>query len=365
MKSNLSQKHLFIITVLTPTLLAAIYYCFICTPRYVSESTFSIRSSQGGSSDLLQSITGLPSNNSGSIVEDNYAIQELIHSNALINGLPDSLSLKSLFMSNHIDYLSKLRTDTMRDELNYWKKRVHIKVDALSNLSKLSVEAYSPEEAQALNQYLLSKGEAFINQLSNRLQADALSQSQEELSRGEKRLALANQQLNQFLNDKGEIDPVKVASSRGELIANLEAQLASKQTELSAQQAFLKSNSSSLSALRGEIRALRAQINKQKARLRGATEKTTELLSEHQSFLLEKQFSEQAYASALATMEKSRIEASTKKRYLIRILEPSLPDETLKPVALRKIFSVALFSFLLWGIGSLLLATIRDHIGVI
>lgn len=365
MKFNFKKLHIFTLTVLIPTFIAVIYYSLICTPRYVSESTFSIRTSQSNGSDLLQSLTGLPSNKTGSTAEDNYAIAELLHSHTLISRLPNHLSIRTLFNNDNIDFLSRLTSAKQNEITKYWRKRVHINVDSLSNLSTLSIQAYSAEEAKTLNEFLLRESEMFINELSNRIQNDAAEQAKKELSLSEGRLAKANNALNTFLNTNGEIDPSKSISARGEILASLEAQLAAKQTEFSAKRAFLKQNSPILTTLKGEISALKKQIHKQGQLLQGSSTKTTELLTQYQNLLLEKEFAQQAYGAALASTEKARIEASTQKRYLVRIIEPNLPDETTEPRALMNILTVALFTFLLWGIGSLLIATVRDHIGAI
>jgi len=60
-------------------------------------------------------------------------------------------------------------------------------------------------------------------------------------------------------------------------------------------------------------------------------------------------------------MEAARNEAQHQQLYLERIVQPNLPDIAIEPRRLRSVVIVLLLGLLAWGILSLLVASIREH----
>ncbi len=363
----LSASVLFKLLVALPTLIAALYFGFFCSERYVSYSMISIRSPESGGTDLLQSLTGLPSSgSSGSIMSDSYAIEKLLLSIDLINYLPQDLRIEQLYGKQSIDYLSRLTSDYDQDKVDYWADRININVDALSNLMEIEVQAYTPEEALALNEFLIRAGEMYVNELSERLRGDAIVQAIEETELAKDNLITANNALAAFIDRTGKVSFEQDISSQSALISSLESQLADKRTELAAKQTYLKPDSNSLITLRGEIIAIEEQINSQRAySLAGSqnSQNTSQELAEYSRLMLEKTFAEEAYAAAKASLESSRIEAGTQDRYLVRVIQPNLPDETTEPGFFISVITVFAIMFLVWAILSLIIASVKEHMG--
>ena len=76
----------------------------------------------------------------------------------------------------------------------------------------------------------------------------------------------------------------------------------------------------------------------------------------------EKTFAETAYASAMASLESARMEASRNQRYLAIYTHPSLPEYPIYPK--RLLYS--LFAFiglnLFWALIMLIILSIQDHL---
>ena len=62
-----------------------------------------------------------------------------------------------------------------------------------------------------------------------------------------------------------------------------------------------------------------------------------------------------------AALEAARNEAQRQQFYLERIVQPNLPDIAIEPRRLRSVVIVFLLGLLAWGILSLLVASIREH----
>jgi capsular polysaccharide transport system permease protein len=76
---------------------------------------------------------------------------------------------------------------------------------------------------------------------------------------------------------------------------------------------------------------------------------------------VEKEFATRAYQSALTTLELARTDAARQHRYLATIAEPSLADEARFPRRYLGTLTVFLACFLAFSIGSLLVATVKEH----
>ena len=69
-------------------------------------------------------------------------------------------------------------------------------------------------------------------------------------------------------------------------------------------------------------------------------------------------------ASALSSLESARAEAQRKQRYLVAFVATELPDEATEPDRVLKIATVFLGAAMIFGIGGLVVAAIKDHAGV-
>ena len=82
---------------------------------------------------------------------------------------------------------------------------------------------------------------------------------------------------------------------------------------------------------------------------------------EFERLALQSEFADKQLGVALAALESARSEAARKQLYLERLVQPSLPDKAMEPRRVRSIATVFLFGLLAWGMGSLILAAIREH----
>jgi len=76
---------------------------------------------------------------------------------------------------------------------------------------------------------------------------------------------------------------------------------------------------------------------------------------------LEKTFADRQLGGALAALDTARSEATRKQLYLERLVQPNLPDNALEPRRLRSILTVLVVGLVLWGVLSLVAASVREH----
>src|SRR5690606_10264771 len=96
--------------VLLPTLVAAIYFGLIATPRYETEVHLSVRSAQGGNvSTFFGSLMG--ASQMGQSIQDTRNIADYMQSHDAVRALDDKVDLRAMFSHGEADYFSRLPED--------------------------------------------------------------------------------------------------------------------------------------------------------------------------------------------------------------------------------------------------------------
>ncbi|MCK5917837.1 MAG: hypothetical protein KAG34_05400, partial [Cocleimonas sp.] len=154
----------------------------------------------------------------------------------------------------------------------------------------------------------------------------------------------------------------RVIADQG-IITELRGLLATLEADFMRLNSFMQPTSLEVRNARAKITSLKRQIAKQIKRSKGKRKTVTRVIQKTNTFASELGFAEQVYLAALSSYRVARLESSRKQQYLDVIVHPQLPDESQKPKKLISILSVFFTSFMLWGIVSLLFATVKDHIG--
>ena len=90
----------------------------------------------------------------------------------------------------------------------------------------------------------------------------------------------------------------------------------------------------------------------------------SESLGEYEKLNIEYQFAQKVLESALSNLEATSQISLSKSKYLVKIDEPKIPDESLWPrPILASVITLILTIFSLGGI-SLLVSAIREHLGI-
>lgn len=84
-------------------------------------------------------------------------------------------------------------------------------------------------------------------------------------------------------------------------------------------------------------------------------------LTQYEELQVEKEFAQKAYTSALASLESARVEAGRRQRFLAVYEKPALPEYPLYPRKILYPVLLTVFAAVLWGIGVLIVYSIRDH----
>lgn len=354
----------FVLCVVLPSILGSFYTTFVATERYVARAGFSVRTMKaGGGSDLLGAFTGLTGG--GSTTSDAYMVLKFLESRDLLDRLQEDFDFRGVYGAAEIDWASRLRPDREVEKvLKYWNRRIQTSFDPTSGIITIEVQGFSPADAQRVAELAVSYAEELVNELSEQARNDAVAFAEGEVARAEARQLEALKKIREF-REKGEaLDPAASALAQIEILAGLEKYLLEVRTRMAALAVSVDENAPSLSALRRQAQALEKQIEEKSGGIHvaGMDTNLSQLLAEYEELQVEKSFAQKAYASALASLEMARVEASREQRYLAVYSKPALPEFPLYP---RKVLYPILFVIVsagLWGIGVLMVYAVRDHL---
>lgn len=351
-----------LLVVVLPTLIAAIYFLLIASPRYVSESRFIVRSVSGSQVSPL----GLVLQGAGlsPAQTDAFAVHDYVMSPVGLQDLRRRFDMRAILGPRGADIFSryprpgeKLSDEGMRKALHRF---VTVGYDSTTGISTLRVEAFRPEDAQAVSVALLSGGEQLINRLNDRAAASAIAEAEANQDLARTRLAEAQQQLTAFRNREQFIDPARTATEGAQLIGGLMvtlAQLRAERTQLAAE----APQSPQLPALDGRIRAYESQIEAERAQLAGTSDSLAGKISTYENLMMAREFADKEMAQSATALVTAQQEARRQRLYLERVVPPNLPDQAVEPKRWIAILTVFMISVLAYGVGWLVWAGVREH----
>lgn len=349
--------------VILPTLIASVYYGAVQTPQYESVSSVTVQAADGPAAPQLELLFASVPGNAG---RDAMLVQEHGRSRDMLQHLIDEHDFVEHYSDDSVDFLSRLDADAGTEELHeYYLDMVQVEYDSASGLIRLQVLAFDADAAKRFSQAILDKSEEMVNALSSRARDDRIALAQVELERAEGRLAEARTALTNAQSEGSDLNPMQSAASLYELRGELEGQIASARAELSALRGTAPSGSPEIVAQRRRVSALERQLTEQNERMAGESGASLRAaISRFEPLLAEKEFAERAYASALTSLEMARVDAARQHRYLVTLAGPSEPTDATYPDVLWSILTFLILSLAVMGIGTLLIASVREHANV-
>ena len=368
-KSKKMAAFWFVALFVLPSAFVACYYSFVATPMYVSEMQLALRQNDGGvqqhQGDLLAAVFNSPTNSN--IMQNIRIVQSYMLSGEMLEAVNQTQGVQEHFSDKNADYYSRLRDAPTRNTFQkYWNWAVSSRVDVESGLILVSAKAFSPEKAVAITRAMLAEGEEFVNRLNGRLHEDAMENARAELARAETRLKNASVAIENFRRQYGVMDTESVAATRVGIIDTLEAELAKGRAEMAARSPFIAENSAEMKILRARLQALEAQVEQEKARIAGDAVNNnfavSVLANDYESRVMEQEFARQQYTTAMASVESARIQKDTQALYLVPVVTPTVPDESLYPERLKFIAAFMAINFSVYLLLTVFGAAVKDHL---
>ena len=363
-KGNKNLVKTYFVFVLLPCVFFVFYFLFIASDRYTSGSGFAVRNmSTQASNDLLGSVTGLVG--AGSSTSDSYIVVKFLKSRDLLQSLINETDFLRIYGNDEIDFISRIPEDLLIEEkLKSWKRYIDASFDPSSGIIRFNVHAFQPKDAHLIASKILEQVKVLTNELSEQSRKDSMSYAEKELAIAEARLLKARTDLRLFRKKTNSVDLSASAMAQIELLANLEKELIDIKARIEVLKESLNEDAPSIKALERKADALEFQISEKSGGLKitGQSNELSSLLANQEELETQKTFAETAYASAMASLEAARMEASRNQRYLAIYTHPSLPEHPMYPKRLLYSLSAFVGLNLLWALSMLIIYSIQDHL---
>jgi len=345
------------------SLLAAVYWLWIASDRYVSEAHVVIQRTDlaSGQSMDFSSLLGGAINGSRA---DQLLLRDHLLSIDMLKKLDAELNLRDHYSDRRRDPLSRMWDQDAFIEWfhRYYLSRVSIVFDDYAGVLMIKAQGYDPKTAQAITTQLVQEGERFMNGLAHSLAQEQVAFLEKQVEKSNVRAIQARQAVLSYQNKKGLVSPQATTENMAGIVAKLEAQRSGLETQRSALAAYLVPKHPSIIQLNQQIAAVEKQITQEQAKLAspsGATLNRT--VEEFQRLQMEAAFAEDIYKTMLVALEKGHIEATRTIKKVSVFQSPTHPEYPLEPRRFYNTLVFMLVALLLAGVVHLLAAIVRDH----
>jgi len=349
---------------LSPSILAAIYFGLLASDRYVSEARFVIHTASkpsgmlGGLTALLQ-LAGLERSQ-----DDAFAVRDYLTSRDALRELNARLPLRPRYGLADADVIARFPSlfyGTSEEAFfRYFGTMLTAIVNTTSGLTTLRVQAFRAEDAYQITRTLLDLGEEQVNRLNVRIQQDSLKLASAELARAEERRITTQVAVTAFRARELTLDPNKESAGLIGMIGRLSSELADARMAVDQTRASAP-NSPQLLTLQQRVDATNRQIELQRLQVAGDATGLADKIERYERLLLEDEFAIRALAQTTVSLESARIEARRQQLFLERVVEPGLPDEAIMPQRWANIGTVFGFNVIGGLIIFLLVTGVREH----
>ena len=353
---------LFLVTVVVPTMLAAIYFGFIASDVYVSQTQFVVRSpDKPATSGLGVLLKSVGFSNAG---DEIFATQDYVVSRDALRALNANKAVERAYTRPGVSIFDRFNplgwNGSFEDLYDYYQGKVGIEHDVTSSITTLSVEAFTAADALRFNKQLLEQAEGLVNRLNTRGQGDLVEYAERETEEAEQAGLRASRELARFRDQRGVIDPERQATVQLQMVSKLQDELIGARTQLSQLRALAPENPQ-IPILETRIGALTREINSALGGVTGDRRSLSSAAVQYQRLELERDFAARRLTAALTSLQEARNEARRQQAYVERIVQPSLPDEAAEPRRLRGILATFILGLVAFGVLTMLLAGIREH----
>jgi capsular polysaccharide transport system permease protein len=344
------------------SLLAAVYWLLIASDFYVSEAHVIIQKTEINAAPSIDFASLL--GNTAPSSADQLLLRDHLLSTDMLGVLEAKLHLREHYSDWRRDPLSRIWFSGMPVEKfqAYFRDRVTVDFDEYTGVLVIRAQAFDAPTAQAIAAEMVAEGERHMNGMGHALAREQVAFLEREVQALNERATAARQAVLDFQNRNNLASPASATETLQAIIARLEGQLTELQTRRSALLGYLVPGSPSIQEVDLQIDAVRNQLEQEGKRLASPEGNTlNRTLEQYQRLELEAGFAQDLYRTALAALERGRIEATRTLKKVSVLQSPLLPEYPLQP---RRLYNATVFlvlSLLVAGMLNLVIVIVRDH----
>jgi len=310
---------------------AILFIAFFARDRFVAKSIFNITQQNGSAVDAGLLELALPGMIDAQSQDSQIAIS-FISSSDLLLEIEEKFSLIEHYSEPDTDIVFRMEEDSkLEDRLDYYRQRISAHFSTETGLTEISVEAFEPQKAKNVADYLLAKTEGYINEINQEVASRQLDFLELEVEKASDRLEKATDDFTALQNKYNLVTPELSISSTLSIIQALRLQLIEKKVKLST---VLRDSPDSpmIEAIESQIQSLDIQIQVEESLLSGPEkEKLNQLASEFEKAVYRLEFRRRIFSGAELMLEKTRTEATVNTRFFSVIQRPFTPEKATQP----------------------------------
>lgn len=337
--------------VLVPSALALVYFTFVASGQYSSETKFTVQGGVMPRADNLSALTGLPSLQ---IIQNTQIVANYVHSRAIVAELEKRIGLRKLFDASKGDFVARFAQDDPVEELvKYWKRMSRVKIEMPSGIIHVVVYAFRPEDAQLIASHVLELSEKLVNDMNERIKRDNIEYAEREFRDTADRLKNARIELERVRNLQGMLDAAETSKAINELITGLQGERLKLQQEYETQIKLVQESAPQMRMLKDRIGAVDEQIKRLRAILTTSDAANSSALSGTLNLFselnLKRDITQKQYVMAATSLEIARAAGDRQMTYLSAFVRPTRPEDTSWPNRPLAILITVASCLLVWG----------------
>ena len=361
-RSRLRRRLGFLLVVALPTLATAFYMFFLAAPRYEAEVKFVVRiPGSGEASQIANMVQGTSVIRS---VDDGYAVTAYMLSRDALQQLVAHDGFRQMIARSGWDVLWRYPAPFMKDTnerlFQFFKKFASLSYDQTTGIITLRAQGFRPEDAQRLTAALVKHSEALVNTMNDRAEQDAIRVAAHEVDAAKEGAYAAADKMTAFRDREKTIDPMLASQSVLKNISELALVAAQSNAQL-AEILTTSPQNPQISPLKAKIASINKQIMQERQQLAGPDGSLAPSIAEYDKLLLNQQFAERMFASALTSLESARVEALRQRAFLEEITQPNLPDHPAYPHKMLSILGMLIVMSMIYRIGRVFVADTAEH----
>ncbi len=367
----MKRRHYFValtygVLVLIPVVLATLYLWLVAEDQYASVTGFTVRTEDSNATTEL--VGGLTQFVGGSSASDTDILVEFIQSVELVANINATIDLESVYATKWPDDpVFALRPGRSIEDLqSYWNRMVRVSYDQGAGLIELRVLSFDADQSKAIAEAIIAECQWMINGLNDAAREDTMRYALADLEEALRHLRQAREDLTAFRTRTQIVDPQADIQGRMGVLNNLQQQLAEALINHDLLAETTQASDPRLQQVNRQIQAIRERIAQEResftlASVGSGQEDYPSLIAEFESLVVDREFAEQSYTTALAALEIARSNANRQTRYLATYVRPTKAESAQYPQRLLLIGLVAFFATLLWAIVTLVYFSLRDR----
>lgn len=364
LRNRIRNNQSFLLCVLLPTFLVALYLVFIATPQYISEAHFVVRGRSGQSGISLSNILQSSSGGAGATSENTFVVQDYMQSRDAAEKLIKQNHLLDVYSRPESDFLSRYSLlgfgKKFEHFYKYYKRHVLVEQDTETNISILTVRTFRAEDSQQIARALLNAGEDLVNEINRRQRENLIRATAQEVQSAELKLREINQKLAEYRNTVELIDPMRQSIPMVGYVTSLQNMLTSTNMQL-RQLLASAPNSPLIAAYQRQASILSEQIKKSSQQITGSGESLVPKITGYEDLMLQRDMQQRVLASDVASLEVAKQQANQQMIYVDEVAQPNKADWPEYPRNTIVLSVVFLSCLGLYIMGKLLIASAQER----